>query len=155
MSAVYEVPFTTPVVTMAGNRKRRFSKLVAGLSVAAATMAGIYATAAATAAIAAASFATSETTSRARIVEFAAAVKRASAEYRASQARCGLLTLAERYLCDIDAKAEEKRAKTRARLQYEESVRPSSYSAKNNPNLARRFDTVAGATLDVAPHRLH
>jgi hypothetical protein len=116
------------------------SKLFAGLLIAAAVMVGIYAAAATTATAIAASYTTAETTSHTRIVEFAAAVKQASAEHKAARARCGLLTDAEKNICNAEAKAEQKRAKTEARVNYKGSIKPYANAGVNEPGTARDVD---------------
>lgn len=153
MNAVHWVPFAMPgdADATTRNKKKLFLKVSAGLLFAAAAMAGIYALAATTATTAAAGFVDTERSSRARIVEFAFSVKQAAADYRTAQERCELIGGAESYLCRVDAKAEETRAKTRARLNYEGAFRQASFVAK--PVSARGFDVVSGAALDVAPHR--
>lgn len=115
-------------------------KLFAGLLIAAAVMVGIYAAAATTATAMAATFSTAETTSHTRIVEFAAAVKQASAERKAAHARCELLTVAEKNLCNAEAKAEQKRAKTEARVNYKGSINAPAYIGVNEPKTARDVD---------------
>lgn len=116
------------------------SKLFAGSMIAAAVMAGIYAAASTTATAMAASFTTVETSGHTRIVEFAAAVKQASAEHKAARARCELLAGAEKNLCNAEAKAEQKRARAEARTNYKGSIRSSADIAVNEPKVAREID---------------
>lgn len=103
-------------------------------------MVGIYAAAATTATAMAASFTTAETTSHTRIVEFAAAVKQASAERKAARARCELLTDAEKNICNAEAKAEQKRAKTEARANYKGSIKSLADAGVSEPKTARDAD---------------
>jgi len=91
------------------------SKLLAGLLIAVAAMAGIYAVAATSATTIAASFTTTETSSHSRSVEFATAVKRRLAEHRAARAKCALITGTEKKVCIAEARAEERRAVRDAR----------------------------------------
>jgi hypothetical protein len=128
-------------------RKKLISKLFVGLLIAAAVMVGIYAAAATTATNMAASFTTAETTGRTRLIEFAAAVKQASAERKAARAICELLTGAEKNICNAEANAEQKRAKTEARVNYKGSVEPPANSGVNEPKTTR--------DVDVALYRVH
>jgi hypothetical protein len=128
-------------------RKKLISKLFAGLLIAAAVMAGIYAAAATTASSMAASFTTAETTGRTRIVEFAAAMKQASAEHRAARARCELLTGAEKNICNAEAKEEQQRARTDARVNFKGSIKAPADAGVNEPKTAR--------DVDVALYRVH
>jgi hypothetical protein len=130
------------------NGERLFpSKLLAGLLIAAAAMAGIYAAAATTATAMAASFATAETTGYTRIVEFAAAVKQASSEYKAARARCEILTGAQKNPCNAEAKAERGRARTEARINYKGSIRSLADGGVHEAKTAR--------DADVALYRAH
>ena len=124
-------------------------KLLAGLVIAAVAMAGIYAAAATTATAIAANFAPTAATPAAghlRIVEFATALKRASAEHRTASAKCKLLTGAEKNICNAEAKTEEKRARTAARVNYKGS---------NLPAVAEIIEPKIARDIDVALYRVH
>jgi hypothetical protein len=116
------------------------SKLFAGSLIAVALMAGIYAAAATTATAMAASFTTAETSGHTRIVEFAAALKQASAEHKAARARCELLTGAAKNICNTEAKAEQKRSRADARVNYKGSIMSLADSGVNEPKAARDVD---------------
>ena len=116
------------------------SKLFAGSLIAAAVMAGIYAVASTTATAMAASFTTVETNTHTRIVDFAAGVKQASAEYKSARARCELLAGAEKNICNAEAKAEQKRARAEARAYYKGSIRSPADIAVNESKGAREID---------------
>lgn len=123
------------------------SKLFAGLLIVAAVMVGIYAAAATTATAMAAGFTTAETTSHTRIVEFAAAVRQASTEHKAARARCEFLSGAGKDICNAGAKAEQKRARTEARVNYKGSIKPPTNAGVNEPKTTR--------DADVALFRVH
>ena len=123
------------------------SKLFAGSLIAAAVMAGIYAVASTTATAMAASFTTAETSGHTRIVELAAAVKQASAEHKAARARCEILSGAEKNLCNAEARAEQKRARAEARVNYKGSIKPPADAGVNERKTAR--------DVDVALYRAH
>lgn len=135
------------MIGITGGRKKLISKLFAGLLIAASVMAGIYAAAAATATAMAASFTTAETSGHTRIVEFAAAVKQASTEHQAARARCEFLTGAEKNICNAEARMEQKRARTEARVNYKGSIKPPVNAGVDEPKTAR--------DVDVALYRVH
>ena len=123
------------------------SKLYAGLFIAAAAMAGMYAIAANIATTTAAGFATAETTSHTRPVEFATATKSAAIENSTARAKCGRLTGAGKDLCDAEAAAEQRRARTEARIKLKAGV---EVPAKAGINVAKAMREV-----DVALYRAH
>jgi hypothetical protein len=135
------------VIETTDDRRKLISKLFAGSLIAAAVMAGIYATASTTATAMAASFTTAEASGHTRIVEFAAAVKQASAEHKAARARCELLAGADKNICNSEAKAEKKRARAEARVNYKGSTRSPADVGVNEPKTAR--------DIDVALNRVH
>jgi hypothetical protein len=128
-------------------RRKFMSKLSIGLLIAAALMAGIYAAAASTATPMADSITTAETSGRTRIVEFAAAVRQASAEHKAARARCELLTGAEKNNCNAEAKMEQKHARAEARANYKGSTSSPAYVGVGENKTAR--------DVDVALYRVH
>jgi hypothetical protein len=136
------------------NRTILFPKVLVGLFVAVGAMAGIYALAATTATTAAAGFVDTETESRARILEFAHAVKRASADFDKAQARCERIPDAKRHLCNIDARAEETRAKMQALLNYEEGFRRVGFGEMGKTRV-HPADAVVDAVFDLGPIRVH
>jgi hypothetical protein len=115
-------------------------KLLAGLVIAGVAMVGIYAAASTTATAIAANFTPAAATGHLRIVEFASELKRASAEHRAASAKCRLLTGAEKNICNAEAKADEKRAKTAARDTYKGSINLPNVAGSNEPKSARDID---------------
>ena len=123
------------------------SKLLTGLLIAAAAMAGIYAAAATTATAIAANFTPTPAAGQVRIVAFASAVKRASAEHRAARTKCELFIGAEKNFCNAEAKADEKRAKTAARVNYKGSINLPTDAGMNESKTAR--------DIDVALYRAH
>jgi len=123
------------------------SKLFAASLIAAAVMVGIYVAASTAATAMAASFTTAETSGHTRIVEFAAALKQASAEHKAARARCELLTGAAKNICNTEAKAEQKRSRAEARVNYKGSIRSFADVGMNEPKAAR--------DVDVALYREH
>lgn len=123
------------------------SKLFAASLIAAAVMVGIYVAASTAATAMAASFTTAETSGHTRIVEFAAALKQASAEHKAARARCELLTGAAKNICNTEAKAEQKRSRAEARVNYKGSIRSFADVGMNEPKAAR--------DADVALYREH
>jgi hypothetical protein len=128
------------------------------LLVAVTAMAGIYAIAASTATSAAAAFTPTERASHARIVEFAAALKRASTEKKAARAQCDLLNASGKQICTAKARAEEKRAKAEARALYNAGSRPVIDAGKKvpeSPQAPRGADvalnTARFMSSDIAP----
>jgi hypothetical protein len=83
------------------------TKWVAGVLIAMAAMAGIYAVAATTATSIAGSFTTEARTRPTRIAEFETAVKRASANLKEARERCKVFTGTQRNVCNAEARAEE------------------------------------------------
>jgi hypothetical protein len=118
------------------------SKLHAGLLIAAAAMAGIYAIAANIATTTAAGFATAETTSHTRLVEFATAMKSAAVENSTARAKCKRLAGAERNDCDAEAAAaaEQRRARTGARSEFTGYVKVPANAGMNAPKGMREID---------------
>ena len=92
------------------------SKLIAGVLIGLATMAGLYAVAATTASALAASFITAETTHYSRTLAFETEVKRISAEHKAARAKCKVFTGAKRNRCNSEARVQEQRAFRSAQL---------------------------------------
>ncbi len=123
------------------------SKLFAGLLIAVAAMAGIYAVAATTATSMAAGFNTTETSDRTRIIEFAAEMKRTSAEHKAARAKCDRYTVTLKASCNAEAKAEQKRARSEARVNYKGSSKSPADAVVKQAKAARDFD--------VALYRVH
>jgi hypothetical protein len=85
------------------------SKLVPGILIGVAAMAGIYAAAATTASRVAATFVMTETASRARNVDFAIAAKRIVADRKVTRAKCALLADKLERACNAEAGARERR----------------------------------------------
>ena len=85
------------------------SKIIPGILLAVAAMAGIYAAAATTASRVAATFVTTETSSRARNVDFATAAKRIFADHKVARAKCALLADKLKRACNAEAGAKESR----------------------------------------------
>lgn len=123
------------------------SKLLAGLLIAVVATVGIYAMAATIATNTTAGFTTTETTHHTRIDEFATGVKRAAAEHRTARAKCERLTGAEKDICHAEAKAEQRRARTKARVKYRDDIKSPVKGGVNEARTARE--------VDVALYRAH
>jgi hypothetical protein len=80
-------------------------KLLAGLVLTAAAMAGVYAVAANTANSMATAFSTEEEASHAQIAEFAARLKHDSASRHEARAKCALLARVKKNACNAAADA--------------------------------------------------
>src|SRR5689334_1397730 len=85
------------------------SKLVPVVLIAVAAMAGIYAVAATTASRVEATFVTTETSSRARNVDFAIAARRTVADRKVARAKCAILAEKLERACNAEAGAKERR----------------------------------------------
>jgi hypothetical protein len=87
-------------------------KLLAGLVLIAAAMAGVYAVAATAATSIATAFSTEEATSHAQNAEFAARLKQDSASHREARAKCAVLARAKKNICnaEVDARRGLKRS---------------------------------------------
>jgi hypothetical protein len=102
--------------TMAGaDRRKLVSRILSGLLIATATMAGIYAIAAFAASTVAATFVTEETTRHTRSVAYSAALDVASSDLRAALESCDLLLGKRRKACKAEAAAEAQYAVRNAR----------------------------------------
>jgi hypothetical protein len=88
----------------------KMPKLLAGVSIMAAALGGMYAIAATTAASMAGGFATEESSSHTRNVAFSTEVQRVSTEHKAARAKCELASGKERKVCNARARVEEIRA---------------------------------------------
>lgn len=135
------------------------SKRLAGLLIATATIAGMYAIAATFATNMAASFNTVETTRHTRAGDFATSVRRASAERKTARAKCELVAAAERNSCNAEATAEQRHAWTEARSDYKGGM---EYKGITVPRVGMEpaADTVVNKAkiprhIDVALYRAH
>jgi hypothetical protein len=63
-------------------------------------------------------FATKETTRHTELVEFTTSVKKASEKQKTERAKCSRFAGLEKTICETEAKAEEHRAKTEARIKF-------------------------------------
>jgi hypothetical protein len=89
--------------------EKAMTKLIAGLLIAAATMAGMYAVATTTATALASSFTTEERTRPTRIAELETAMKRAVAGFKAARGKCDVFSGKQKHVCNAEARAEEIR----------------------------------------------
>jgi len=80
-------------------------RLLAGLALIAAALAGVYAVAATTATSIATAFSTQEATSHAQNAEFAARLKQDSASHHEARAKCALLARVKKNVCNAQADA--------------------------------------------------
>ena len=127
------------------------SKLFAGLLIAVLTLAGIYAIAAMIADNTTGSFRTEETRRHAGIVEFGSALRRASEVHGLARAKCELVAGAEKNICNAEAKSEQRRARTEARVNYKGNSTVSAAPVKNIADEVRN----GGNVLDIALYRAH
>ena len=127
------------------------SKLFAGLLIAVLTLAGIYAIAAMIADNTTGSFRTEETRRHAGIVEFGSALRRASEVHGLARAKCELVAGAEKNICNAEAKSEQRRARTEARVNYKGNSTVSATPVKNIADEVRN----GGNVLDIALYRAH
>ena len=81
-------------------------KLLGGLAMIAAALAGVYAVATTTATSMAAVFSTGEAASHAQSAEFAATLKRDSAVHHEARAKCALLPRVKKNVCNAEADAK-------------------------------------------------
>ena len=123
------------------------SKIFAGVLVAAAALAGIYAIAATIATNMAASFPAAKATGRTGIVEFAAAAKLTAAEPGTTRIKCQFPTRATVDACDAEATTQQARARTAARVGHDGGIKPLAKAGMNVPKIARE--------IDVALYRAH
>lgn len=123
------------------------SKLLAGFMIAVVATVAIYAMAATIATNMTAGFTTTETTHHTRIDEFATGMKRAAAEHRMARAKCERFTGAEKNICHAEAKAEQRRARTKARVKYKDNIKSPANAGVNEARTARE--------VDVALYRAH
>ena len=91
-------------------------RIISGVLLTLATVAGAYAVASTTATSVASTFITTETASHSRNLEFGSAAKRTSAELRAARVKCDALASKPKRACHAERRMDEQRAFKAAQL---------------------------------------
>lgn len=128
-------------------------RMLAGGLIAAAVMAGMYVIALAIAANMTPTFNLAETANHARVLEFANAARLVSTAPRTAGAKCELLVGSEKKICNAEAAAELRRAKTRARGTYKDGT--LFHDGINLTVETAANDLRAPPEIDVALYRAH
>lgn len=123
------------------------SKLLAGLSIALAATAGVYAMASTV--TTAATVTTAEANAHSDVVAFVAALKWAAAAHRSANANCEILARTERAICDAAARSERRRARAGARSNVYANANGYATAA------VRDDDAMSDIVPDVALYRAH
>lgn len=127
------------------------STLVANLSIVALALTSNCAAGDTVAATAKANFSAVAMTSHAGIAELGTAWKRAAIRYRTARAQCELLAAPEKNICTAEAKSEQRRARTAARVTYQGGIASSAKLVRTHAETLRGVDIGP----DVVLYRAH